>query len=111
MLVFRSVSNTSWSGGITTLSLEKMRQLLSATRLLSLALPCVLAGSAQAQTIRGTVVNQTTDEPIPFASVALVTQAGAVSKMTITNSEGAYSLTAREPGICLTLSASSAGRS
>jgi hypothetical protein len=64
-----------------------------------LALPCVLGVSAHAQTITGTVVSQTTDQPIPFASVALVTDEGTVTKMTITDSEGAYSLTPREPGI------------
>ena len=53
----------------------------------------------RAQTIQGTVVDQKTDEPIQFASVALVTKEGSVTKMAITDSEGTYRLTAPEPGI------------
>jgi hypothetical protein len=54
---------------------------------------------AQAQIIQGTVVDQKNDERIQFASVALVTKEGSVAKMTITDSEGAYKLTAPQPGI------------
>ncbi len=53
----------------------------------------------RAQTIQGTVVDQKTDEPIQFASVALVTKEGSITKMAITDSEGAYRLTAPAPGI------------
>ena len=52
-----------------------------------------------AQTIQGTVVDQKTDSPIQFASVALVTKEGSVTKIAITDSEGAYRLTAPDPGI------------
>ena len=64
-----------------------------------LALSCVAHASAQAQAVRGKVVNQKDDRPVASAAVALVTQAGTVRRMTITDSEGDYSLSVPGAGI------------
>lgn len=53
----------------------------------------------EAQSIRGTVASQTTEEGIAAATVALVTQDGTIKSIVLTDSTGSYSFRTVEPGV------------
>jgi len=57
-----------------------------------------IASSASAQTVRGRVIDRTTGNPIPAASMLLLDEAGMVQRMAITDPTGSYSIEVPEPG-------------
>jgi len=65
----------------------------------ALAISAAAMVPVEAQTIRGTVKSQTAEEPIPAATVALVTQDGAVKSIVLTDSTGSYYFRKLEAGI------------
>lgn len=72
----------------------RLRWIAVALAVLVSAIPPV-----EAQSIRGTVASQTTEEAIASATVALVTQDGIIKSIVPTDSAGSYSFSAVEPGI------------
>ena len=73
------------------------------------ALFCVVAPAALApgglvpaalgaQTIRGTLLEQGTDAPIPFGRVMMFTEAGDSVAVTLSDADGAFALSSEEPG-------------
>jgi hypothetical protein len=72
------------------------RRWVASTSCLALAL--ALGPGAAAQTIRGTLRDRDTDRPIQFGRVMLLTESGDSVAATLTNADGRFSVSAREPG-------------
>ena len=53
---------------------------------------------AEAQTIRGTLKDRETDQPVRFGLVVMLTERGDSVAATLTNASGRFSLSSREPG-------------
>jgi hypothetical protein len=74
-----------------------IRRFLARSLLLAGAL-AVGARVGEAQTIRGTLKDRETDQPVPFARVVLLTERGDSVAATLTNASGRFSLTSPEAG-------------
>jgi len=65
----------------------------------------LLPADLSAQTIRGTLLERGSDNPISLGFVVLLTEAGDSVTSTITDDEGAFSVTSPVPGNCLLMAA------
>jgi hypothetical protein len=69
----------------------------------------LVAGSAAAQTIRGTLADETTGRPVDSASIRLLDRRGRVIATTATDAAGTWSLAPVAPGTGYSLRAQKAG--